>query len=357
MIAAFDTSYLNAVKKEESFVVNQSSVKAMNDFLQYKEWNKVTHSDVQEEQILAAIDYLKQEVDKEDGKVEKAIKVLSNTLDFFIHNHFYLFEADIKLLLTPFSKKKMIQAFINDANTGIKTYNRIKEKLDKYKSKAKKATEEILKIKKIKDWRSLQEIKKFQKEAEFVELLKKELFNEKLKTEQVLGEADKIALEGVGFEEICQQNPRRESKRKDSFERFLKIFLDLKEFKYSFKMKSKKRYIAFVRVLKEVNFIKKKYPLFYATCVYAALKKCITKIGGQSNNKKEERSVKVEINAGEIRNIKINKNFLPDMRIAVFLLPWVDEFVTCDKGQAKLLEIMFPEYKSKIRLVEAEENS
>lgn len=52
----------------------------------------------------------------------------------------------------------------------------------------------------------------------------------------------------------------------------------------------------------------------------------------------------------EKMTISIDKNFLPDLKIGL-LVPLVDEFLTCDKGQYYLLNFLFPEHAKKIKYI------
>jgi hypothetical protein len=61
-----------------------------------------------------------------------------------------------------------------------------------------------------------------------------------------------------------------------------------------------------------------------------------------SNLKTKEKTEKI--------SFSIDKNFLPDLKIGL-LIPLVDEFLTCDKGQYYLLSFLFPEHAEKIKYI------
>lgn len=47
--------------------------------------------------------------------------------------------------------------------------------------------------------------------------------------------------------------------------------------------------------------------------------------------------------------IRITENLLPDFRISLPALHYIDEFATCDKGQAQLIKGLFPDYSTKVK--------
>ncbi len=51
----------------------------------------------------------------------------------------------------------------------------------------------------------------------------------------------------------------------------------------------------------------------------------------------------------QIKHIELSVNIVPDFRISIIALHYIDLFATCDKNLAALLIYLYPQYKSKIR--------
>lgn len=96
------------------------------------------------------------------------------------------------------------------------------------------------------------------------------------------------------------------------------------------------------------NF-KKEFPTFFNVAVFYSFYKSLLKPSNfvPKEDPWEDRFTVYLDGQG----IVIKRTFLVDLRIALSALNVVDSFYTCDKGQAYIIEKLWPEYKGKVNLI------
>lgn len=112
--------------------------------------------------------------------------------------------------------------------------------------------------------------------------------------------------------------------------------------------------------IKIVDDLKNELPTIYSLLIYAIFMDQVARplsiydkvnLDDDFNIKIASQLVLNDFSTGEeekIYYIKLSRNFIPDFRIGLMGLHYVDFFVTSDKFQAALLNYLFPQYTNKI---------
>jgi len=90
------------------------------------------------------------------------------------------------------------------------------------------------------------------------------------------------------------------------------------------------------------------FPTIYNLLIYDEFKNRLRR--PQNTQLNEKFDINLKNGSDKIINIKIEANTLPDFRISLAALPYIDVFVTSDKHQNKLIKGLYPFYSAKVRL-------
>ena len=126
--------------------------------------------------------------------------------------------------------------------------------------------------------------------------------------------------------------------------------------------KQLKNYSYEIPSFKEIENIKSSLPTFYNIICYDVFMNSLKRPSDILKRKQEnvmdpfkiKTFQKIEIkdhNKDESKTleyIELSENLLPDFRISLLALHYVDEFAACDEGLAALLTFLYPEHASKI---------
>ena len=139
------------------------------------------------------------------------------------------------------------------------------------------------------------------------------------------------AIEEIGFDQSKEEDCHYENSEKT-----LKIKIDRTNFDDKKRGAYVKSHSAF-GIDNRIDEFKKKYPVLFSSAAMFAFKRIVGVCPQYQPGKKQ---FFIDLDNGD-KKVKIEKNTLPDFFISLFAAIFVDEFVTCDTSQAKLLLFLF----------------